>query len=325
MSATDKPCVIVTRRLTPRVEEALKAKFNAIQNDGDMVWSAAEILALAQQHRPAGLLITLTEPMNAELIAALPDSVRVIATYSVGINHIDIEAAKARGIIVAYASEATTTATADLAMLLILAACRRLHPFESQLRSGQWGSWSAWRDLGTDPGCNILGVLGMGRIGQAVAHRARAFGMTIHYHQRRRLDHAQENGAVYHDTVEGLFRASSVITLHAPSTPQTHKLINRESLSWLAPGSLLVNTARGDLVDDDALIAALKSGHLAGAGLDVFAGEPNFDRRYLDIPNATLLPHIGTSTTESRDRMGFDSIANLEAVFAGQEPPFRVC
>lgn len=321
---TTKPRIVLGRRLPARVEAELAEKFAPLFNPEDRVLSPDELVTRAREHGADGLLVALTDRLPAEAIAALPASVRVIATYSVGYNHIDVEAAKARGIVVAYCPEATTIATADLAVLLMLSACRRLTAFERELRQGRWGAWTAWKDLGIDPGGKSLGIVGMGRIGQAVAERARAFGMSIHYHQRRRLDSALENGAQFHPTLEGLFRASQVVTLHAPATPETYHMINRTSLSWLPDGAVLVNTARGDLVDDDALIEALSGRKLAAAGLDVFAGEPNFDKRYLDLPNVTLLPHIGTSTTETRERMGADTIANLTAVFAGREPPWRV-
>lgn len=322
---TAKPRIVVSRRLPPVVEDHLARLFEPLFNPEDRTLSTEEVLDRARDHHAEGLFITLSDKLDAAAIARLPASLRVITTYSVGFNHIDLDAAKARGIAVTYAPDATTNATADLALLLLLAACRRATPYEAQLRAGLWTGWTAWKDLGTDPGGKVLGIVGMGRIGRAVAQRARGFGMTIHYHQRRRLEAELEQGAVFHDNVEGLFRASSIISLHAPATAETRGMVNRESLSWLRPGAILVNTARGDLLDDDAVIEALRSAHLAGAGLDVFAGEPNFDRRYLDLPNATLLPHIGTSTTETRDRMGADCIANLEAVLAGREPPFRVC
>lgn len=319
-----KPRLIVSRRLPPKVEAELAARFDPVFNPGDAVLGADELVRLAVEHQADGLLVTLSDRLPAEAIATLPATLRVIATYSVGFNHIDLEAARARGIVVAYCPEATTLATADLAVLLLLSACRRLSAFERDLRQGKWGAWTAWKDLGTDPEDKVLGIVGMGRIGQAVAVRARAFGMRIAYHQRRRLPPEQEGDAVFHPTLESLFRASQAISLHAPATPETNRMINRTSLSWLAPGAVLVNTARGDLVEDDALIEALSNGHVAAAGLDVFAGEPAFDKRYLDLPNVTLLPHIGTSTAETRDRMGADTIANLSAVFAGQEPPWRV-
>jgi glyoxylate reductase len=319
-----KPRIVVGRRLPPRIEADLSARFDTLLNPEDRVLTPEDMVARARSHRADGLLVTLTDRLTADAIAALPASVRVIATYSVGFNHIDIDAARARGIMVTYCPEATTIATADLALLLLLSACRRLSAFERDLREGRWGAWTAWKDLGTDPEGKVLGIVGMGRIGQAVAARARAFGMHIHYHQRRRLDPGHEGDAVFHPTLESLFRASQVVTLHAPATPETRHMINATSLSWLPDGAVLVNTARGDLVDDDALIAALASGKLAAAGLDVFAGEPDFDKRYLDLGNVTLLPHIGTSTAETRDHMGHDTIANLSAVFDGREPPWRV-
>lgn len=321
---TTPPRIVVGRRLPARVEEELARRFTPLFNPEDRVLSPDELVARARDHQADGLLVALTDRLPAEAIAALPASVRVIATYSVGFNHIDIDAARARGIVVAYCPEATTIATADLAVLLLLSACRRLTAFERDLRAGRWGAWTAWKDLGIDPEGKTLGIVGMGRIGQAVAARARAFGMRIAYHQRRRLPPEQEGNAIFHPTLEGLFRVSQALSLHAPATPETRHMINRTSLSWLPDGAVLVNTARGDLVDDDALIEALSNGRLAAAGLDVFAGEPNFDKRYLDLPNVTLLPHIGTSTTETRERMGADTIANLSAVFAGQEPPWRV-
>lgn len=319
-----KPRIVVGRRLPPRVEERVAQAFEPLFNPDDQVLPPEALVERARAHRADGLLVTITDRLPADAILALPDKVRVISTFSVGVNHIDIEAARRRGIVVAYAPEAVTAATADLALLLVLAACRRAHEYQLQLREGRWSSWSAWHNLGIDPGGKVLGIVGMGRIGRAVAQRARAFGMAIHYHQRRRLGPEIEQGAVFHDSLESLFKACRIVSLHTPTTDETRGFINRRSLAWLPDGAVLVNTARGDQVDDDALIEALGSGKLAAAGLDVFAGEPAFDQRYLTLPNAYLLPHIGTSTVETRDRMGWDAIANLEAFFAGHEPPWRV-
>ncbi|CUW37923.1 Glycerate dehydrogenase [Magnetospirillum sp. XM-1] len=316
--ATDRPRLLVTRRLPPAVEERARTLFEAELNPADTLWSAGELVERASRHRADALLICLTERLDAGTMSRLPGSLRVISTVSVGTNHIDLAAAQARGIAVGYAPDATTAATADLALLLLLSACRRAHEHQAILRSGQWGAWNAWNNLGMDPGGKVLGLVGMGRIGRAVAQRARAFGMRIAYHQRRRLSPELEDGAEFHSSLESLFRASRIVSLHTPSTPETLGQINAQSLSWLPEGAVLINTARGDQVVDDDLIAALRSGRLAAAGLDVFAGEPAFDRRYLDLPNATLLPHIGTSTVETRDRMGMDAIANLEEFFAGR-------
>lgn len=317
-----KPRLVVTRRLPAQVESELAERFELLPNAPDTLLSSADIVERARTHRADALLVTLTERLDADFFAALPDHVRVICTYSVGTNHLDIDAAHAKGVALAFTPEAVTEATADVALLLLLAACRRAHEFQAMLREDRWGAWNAWDNLGWDPGGQVLGLVGMGRIGQAVARRARAFGMDIHYFQRNRLEEALEQGATYHASLQSLFRASRFVSLHTPTTPQTKGFINAESLSWLKPGAIFVNTARGDQVVDDAVIAALKDGTLAAAGLDVFAGEPRFDRRYLDLPNAYLLPHIGTSTEQTRIRMGRDALANLCAFFDNRSMPW---
>lgn len=318
----DKPTVLVTRKLPEAVEERLGRLFEARLNPGDRQMGPDDIVAAAQG--ADGLLICLTERLDEDLIARLPDSVRIVSTYSVGFNHIDLAAARRRGIVVTHTPEAVTDATADATMLLILAAARRAHEFQRMLREGGWRRWSAVENLGTDIGGKRLGIVGLGRIGRAVARRARGFGMEVHYHSRTPLPESMAEGAIHHLTLANLFAACPIVSLHCPSTPETRRMIDATSLGWLPPGAILVNTARGDLVVDDDLIAALKEGRLAAAGLDVFDGEPDFDRRYLELPNAFLLPHIGTSTIETRERMGFDATDNLESFFAGREPPFRV-
>lgn len=315
--------LLLTRRLPASVEADAQARFDTAFNPEDKVLTPDEIVSRATAHGAEALLVCLTDRLSAETIARLPASLRIIATYSVGTNHIDLDAARARGIAVGYTPDATTEATADVALLLLLAACRRAHEHQLTLRQGNWGAWNAWNGLGTDPAGKVLGLVGMGRIGRAVARRARAFGMDIAYHQRNRLSPDLEQGATFHPTLEGLLRASAVVSLHTPSTPATIGQINRTSLSWLPDGAILVNTARGDQVVDDDLIAALKSGRLAAAGLDVFAGEPDFDRRYLDLPNAYLLPHIGTSTAETRDQMGRDALDGIADLLAGREMRWR--
>ena len=317
---TSKPRLVVSRTLLPQIQGRLAQSF---LTDGAED-AGMDLVARAAAHRAEGLLVCITDILSAEEIACLPDTVRVIATYSVGFNHIDVAAAKARGIVVTHTPEAVTEATADCALLLLLGACRLTHAFQLQMCNGEWRGWTPTGLLGQDPGGKVLGLVGMGRIGRAVAQRARAFGMAIHYHARHRLAPELELGAIHHDGLESLFRASSVVSLHTPSTPETRGWINARSLAWLPDGAVLVNTARGDQVVDDDLIAALGNGKLAAAGLDVFAGEPNFDRRYLDLPNAFLLPHIGTSTAETRIRMGFDVASDLEAVLTGRKPRWSV-
>ncbi|RAU22305.1 D-glycerate dehydrogenase [Paramagnetospirillum kuznetsovii] len=321
---TAKPRLVITRRLPPSVEARAASLFEVLSNPEDSVLTPDQIIERVERHRADALLVCLTDRMDAALIGRLPAGLRIIVTYSVGTNHLDLAAARQRGITLAYTPDATTEATADLAMLLLLSACRRAHEHQAILRSGGWGAWNAWDKLGTDPGGKVLGLVGMGRIGRAVAKRAKGFGMTIAYHQRNRLSPDLEDGAVFHPTLEALFRASRIVSLHTPSTPETMGQINRRSLSWLPDGAILINTARGDQVVDDDLIEALRQGRLAAAGLDVFTGEPDFDRRYLELPNATLLPHIGTSTVETRDQMGFDAIANLDDFFSGRQPRWSV-
>lgn len=319
-----KPRLILTRRLPQPVEAELRTAFDLLDNPEDQVLDTTEIIARAHAHQADALLITLTDRLDAQTIDALPASVRIICTYSVGTNHLDLKAARQRGIALAYAPEAVTEATADTAILLLLAACRRAHEFQAQLRQGRWGAWNAWENLGWDPGGQVLGLVGMGRIGRAVARRARSFGMTIHYFQRNRLEAGLEDGATYHSSLHSLFAISRFVSLHTPTTPETKGFINAQALSWLADGAIFINTARGDQVEDDALIAALRSGKLAAAGLDVFNNEPAFDRRYLDLPNAYLLPHIGTSTEQTRIRMGRDCIDNLCAFFAEKPVPWPI-
>ena len=315
-----KPRLVVSRALLPPVRQRLAQAFVTDSAED----SGADLVDRAIAHRADGLLVCITDSVSAEVIAGLPASVRVIATYSVGFNHIDVAAAAARGIVVTHTPEAVTDATADCALLLLLGACRLAHAFQLQMGNGEWRGWSPTGLLGQDPGGKVLGLVGMGRIGRAVAQRARAFGMAVHYHARHRLNSELERGAVHHSSLESLFAAAQMVSLHTPSTPETRGQINARSLAWLPDGAVLVNTARGDQVVDDDLIAALSGGKLAAAGLDVFAGEPDFDRRYLDLPNAFLLPHIGTSTVETRIRMGLDAASDLEAVLAGGNPRWPV-
>lgn len=314
--------ILVTRRLTPAVEERAQRDYDAELNTDDHVFSGDELIERAQGKD--ALLVCLTEKFTADIIARLPDSVRVLSTYSVGTDHIDLEAARARGIRVTNTPDAVTISTAEIAMLLILGSARRAPEGERLLRNREWGGWQPLQLLGRRLDGKRLGIFGMGKIGQALAKRARCFDMVIHYYNRRRLSPEQEQGAIYHDTLDSLLAVSDVLSINAPSTPETRNAINAEALAKLPKGAIVVNTARGDLVDDDALIAALKSGHVAYAGLDVFRGEPNIHPGYYELENAFLLPHMGTSVIEARDEMGFAALDNIDAVLAGREPPYPV-
>ncbi len=236
----------------------------------------------------------------------------------------DIPAATARGIAVTNTPDVLTGATAEIALLLMLGAARGATSAISTLRKGEWNKWSPTGMLGIELSGKRLGILGFGRIGRATAARARAFGMEIHYHSRHRVSPELEEGAIYHADSASLFRVSDVLSIHCASTPETRGLVNRDTLALLPPGAILVNTARGDIVDDEALIEALASGRIAAAGLDVFNNEPNFHPGYLALSNAFLLPHLGSATRETRNAMGFRALDNLDAFFAGKTPPDQV-
>lgn len=314
-----KPTVLVTRRMPAAVEERLRRDYDARLNPDDRIYSEAE---LAEKAADAdAMLICTSEKITPALLERLPARLKVIATFSVGYEHIDVAACKARGIMATNTPGAMTEATADIALLLMLGAARRAYEAQQLVRQGQWKGWHATMLLGIDLGGKRLGIYGMGRIGQAVARRARGFGMVIHYHNRKRLPADQEEGAVYHPSLESLLRVSDVLSINAPSTPETRGILDAERIALMPEGAVVVNTARGDMIDDAALIAALKSGRLRAAGLDVFAGEPALNPAYLDLPNAYLLPHIGSATIETRDRMGFMALDNIDAVLQGRPAP----
>lgn len=312
------PTILITRRLPQEVEARAMRLFAARFNADDRVYTGEELVAKADGCD--GLLITPTEKLTAEVIGRLPASVRIVASFSVGYDHIDIAAAKARRLAVTNTPDVLTDATADVAMLLILGAARGAYWGERLVREGRWGIWAPTHPLGYDVTGRRLGILGMGRIGQAVAKRSRAFDMTIHYHSRSRLPAEREQGAVFHPSLDELLPNCDFLSIHCASTPETRGLVNAAAIARLPDGAILVNTARGDIVDDDALIAALKSGKLAAAGLDVFRGEPDIDPRYRTLDNVFLLPHLGSATRRTRIAMGMRAVDNLEAFFAGRTP-----
>jgi lactate dehydrogenase-like 2-hydroxyacid dehydrogenase len=258
--------------------------------------------------------------LDAETIAALPGSVRVIGTFSVGYDHIDVAAAKARGITVCNTPDVLSVATAECAMLLILAAARRAGEGERLVRSGKWAGWAPTQLLGTQVSGRRLGVFGMGRIGREIARMARGFEMEIHYRDMTRLPPDLEQGAVFHDSDDSFLPICQVLSLNAPGSEGTRHWLNNERIAKLPRGAVVVNAARGTLVDDSALIAALRSGQVAAAGLDVYNGEPHLNAEYLTLENVVLLPHLGSATTETRDAMGRVVLAGIGAVLAGQSP-----
>lgn len=260
--------------------------------------------------------------IDRALIEALPESVRLIANFGAGTDHIDLAAAKARGVMVSNTPDVLTAATADIAMLLILAALRGASEAERELRAGAWRGWTPADVRGHDLAGRTLGIWGFGRTGRATAVRAAAFGMRIVYHARKRQE--EEAGAEFIADRPAFLRQADVLSLHMPATAETRGILDRPLIAALKPGAVVINTARGELVDDDALIDALESGRLGAVGLDVFAGEPRFNPRWLTAPRTVLLPHIGSSTDETRMAMGLRVVANIDAYLAGDRLPDRV-
>jgi len=318
----EKPVVVIGRKLPEAVEARLVRDYRPKFNPEDRVYATDELLGLCAG--ADAILPCHTEHLPAEVIAALPDTLKIIANYSVGVDHVDLEAARARGIAVTNTPDVLSDATAEIAMLCMLGAARRAGEGERLVRTGGWKSWSPAFMVGTQITGKRFGIIGMGRVGQVTAQRARGFGMEIHYTKRNRLDPAQEAGAIYHESVEDLLPHCDVLSLHCPATPETLNLMNAERLALLPRGAILVNTARGAIADEAALMAALRSGQLAAAGLDVYKNEPHIDPAFFAIENVFLLPHIGSATGQTRDAMGFRALDNLDAFFSGRAPKDRV-
>ena len=311
--------VIVTRRLPATVEAKLAAAFDAELNGSDAPFDRDRLReAMA---RCDVLAPTVTDRIDAELIEGAGERLGLIANFGAGTDNIDLTAARARGIAVSNTPDVLTEDTADLVIALILMGPRRLGEGERVLRSGRWRGWSPTDQLGRSLAGKALGIVGMGRIGAAVARRAAAFGMALHYHNRRPVAGAD---ARYWPDLDSMLGAMDVVSLNAPYGPETHHLIDRRRLGLMRRDSWLINAARGGLVDQEALIEALAAGGIAGAGLDVYPDEPTIDPRLLTLPNLVLLPHLGSATLESRTAMGEKVLANSAAFADGRELPDRV-
>ncbi|MDB5732027.1 MAG: D-isomer specific 2-hydroxyacid dehydrogenase, NAD-binding [Variovorax sp.] len=318
MTLTARPRAFLCRRFTPAIEAALHERFELQVNDDDSILPSAEIA-----RRAAGcdvLLVTATETVDAATFAQLAPTLRTVATLSVGYDHIDMAAARRAGVRVLHTPDVLSDACAEIALMLLLNACRRGYEADRMVRTGAWNGWAPTQLLGMGLVGRRLGIFGMGRIGRAIAVRARAFGLDIHYHNRQRLDPALEQGATYHGTLEGLLATSDILMIAAPGAPALRGIFDADRLARLPQGAVLVNISRGDLIDDDALIAALKSGHVRGAGLDVFANEPRVHVGYRTLDNVFLSPHIGSATHETRDAMGWLLIDGIEALARGETP-----
>ena len=318
-----RPVILVTRKLPKAVEARLQRDYEPILNPDDRLYSADELIEFCA--KADAILPCHTEKITAELIERLPANNKAIANFSVGVDHCDLEAAKNKGIIVTNTPDVLSDATAEIAMLLMLGAARRASEGERMVRAKQWRDWSPAFMVGRQVTGKRFGVIGMGRVGQVCAKRARCFDMDIHYYNRSRLSPEKEAGATYYESVETLLPNCDVLSIHCPATPETTGLLNADRIALLPDGAIVVNTARGGVVDDDALIAALKSGKVWAAGLDVYNGEPeNIHPDYRTLNNVFLLPHIGSATFDTRDAMGFRALDNLDAIFAGKAPTDRV-
>lgn len=298
--------------------------FDVVPSSDDVAMTRDQLVAAM---RDADVLVpTVTNRIDAAMLAEAGPRLGLIASFGAGIDHIDLAAARARKVIVTNTPGVFTDDTADLAMMLILSVPRRLGEASRLVRDGNWTGWSPTTLLGQCIGGKRLGIVGMGRIGQAVAHRARAFGLEIVYHNRHRLTPAIENmcGARYEPDLERLFADADIISLHCPAGAETHHLVNAARLATMKPTACIINTARGDLIDEEALIQALQDGRIAGAGLDVFAREPAVDPRMIALPNVITLPHVGSATVEGRTHAGEKVIANIRFWVDGHRPPDQV-
>lgn len=322
------PRVAVTRHLVDAVEQRMGELFDCTFNQADRPLSRDELVAAMQANDV--LVPTVTDRIDAEMIAAAcagPDRrLGLIANFGAGTEHIDLAAARAHKVIVTNTPGVFTDDTADLTMMLILSVPRRLGEGSRLVRDGKWSGWAPTALLGTRVGGKRLGIVGMGRIGQAVAHRARAFGMEVVYHNRHRLPASFETmlGVRYEEDLDGLIAGSDILSLHCPAGAGTHHLLNAGRIAAMKRGAFVVNTARGDLIDEEALIAALESGHLAGAGLDVYAREPAVNPRLIALPNVITLPHLGSATREGRTHAGEKIVANIRFWADGHRPPDQV-
>jgi glyoxylate reductase len=318
------PRVRVTRRLMPHVEERMGELFDVSLNENDAPLDRGQLAAAMQDCDV--IVPTVTDRIDGGLIAQAGDDLRLIANFGAGVEHIDLTAARERGIMVTNTPGVFTDDTADMAMGLIIGVPRRMREGVELVRSGDWTGWAPCSMLGFGLRGKCLGIVGMGRIGQAVAHRARAFGLEIAYHNRKRAPEALENmlGATFVEVLDDLMRCADILTLHTPGGEDTHHLINARRIALMKPEACLINTARGDLVDQDALIEALASGRLGGAGLDVYPDEPQVDPRLLEVPNVLTLPHLGSATAEGREASGEKVIANIRIWADGHRPPDQV-
>ncbi|WP_299955016.1 D-glycerate dehydrogenase [uncultured Roseobacter sp.] len=313
-----KPRLWITRRLSDATLARAMRDYDTVVNHADTPGTASDLIAASADFD--AIIPCHSEHFSAEVAAQLDPRLKIIANHSVGVDHCDLPSLKARGIAVTNTPDVLSDATAELAMLLMLGAARHAVAGDRTVRTGAWDFWSPSFMVGKQVTGARLGIIGMGRVGRAFAAKARGFDMEIHYYNRSPLPDAQAQGATYHDSVESLLGVADFLSLHCPATPDTMDLMNAERFALLPPGAVIVNSARGALVDEDALLAALGSGQVAAAGLDCFKVEPGGNPAFAAHENIFMLPHIGSATTRTRDAMGFRALDNLDAFFAGETP-----
>ena len=319
-----KPVVFLTRKLPDSTETRMRELFDTRLNETDLPMSDAELRDVVKQ---ADVLVpTVTDRIDADLIAAAGDQLKLIASFGTGVDHIDLAAARARGITVTNTPGVLTEDTADVALALMLAVPRRIAEGDKVARAGDWNGWSPTGMLGHRINGKRLGIIGMGRIGSAVARRARGFGLSIHYHNRKPVhpETEAELEATYWESLDQMLSRVDIVSVNCPHTPATHRMLSRERLELMQPSAYLVNTSRGEVVDEDALADLLAKRHIAGAGLDVYADEPDITPSLMGLSNVVLLPHIGSATIEGRLEMGDKVIINIQTFWDGHAPRDRV-
>jgi|TARA_B110000014_G_scaffold260650_1_gene250817 lactate dehydrogenase-like 2-hydroxyacid dehydrogenase len=304
--------ILITRKLIKSSEEYASKIFNVKLNEEDNLLNQDELISKSKDCD--GILTSVTEKLDANVISKLSKKVKIISNFAVGYGNIDLDAAKKKNIIVTNTPEVLTDATAEIAMLILLGAARRAREGIKAVQTKNW-KWTADFLMGKQLSGSRLGILGMGRIGRAVAARARSFGMKIHYHNRSRLNKVLEKDAIYHKSLKSLLSVSDFFSINCPSTKQTKYIINKESIKNFPDGAVVSNSARGDMIEDEAMVEALKSGKIYSLGLDVYNGEPNIHAEYLTLPNVFVLPHLGSATNKTRTAMADLAIKNIENFF----------
>ena len=304
--------ILITRKLMKSSEKYASSIFDVKLNKEDKALTKDELIS--QSNECDGILSSLTEKLDNDTILKLSDKVKIISNFAVGFGNIDLDAAKKRNIVVTNTPDVLTDATAEIAMLVLLGAARRVKEGAEWAKRKNWG-WSANFLIGKQLAGSRLGILGMGRIGRAVADRARSFGMKIHYYNRSRLKKNLEKDAIYHRSLESLLSVSDFFSINCPATKETKHIINNKTIKYFPDGAVISNSARGDMIDDDAMVEALKNGKIFSLGLDVYNGEPNIHPEYLTLPNVFVLPHLGSATTKTRTAMGDLAVSNIEEFF----------